>query len=81
MLFIILFSENVFANHFSTKVQEAKVNEFDRWMGKLKRKNGKWFFKSPKKFKKLNIEKVEMSTSVKKILDNSSITSLLYYKK
>ena len=53
----LLLSVNVFANHFSYKVPEVKVKEFDRWMGKLKRKDGKWFFKSPKKFKKLDIDK------------------------
>ena len=52
----LLLSVNVFANHFSYKVPEVKVKEFDRWMGKLKRKDGKWFFKSPKKFKKLDID-------------------------
>ena len=41
----LILSSNVFANHFSYKVPEIKVKEFDRWMGKLKRKDGKWFFK------------------------------------
>ena len=51
ILFIsFILSGNVFANHFSYKVPEVKVKEFDRWMGKLKRKDGKWFFNSPKKF-------------------------------
>ena len=77
----LLLSVNVFANHFSYKVPEVKVKEFDRWMGKLKRKDGKWFFKSPKKFKKLDIDKSEIPTDIQKILDNSSITSLLYYEK
>ena len=47
----LLLSGDVLANHFSFKVPEIKVKEFDRWMGKLKRKDGKWYFKSPKKFK------------------------------
>ena len=43
ILFIsFILSGNVFANHFSYKVPEVKVKEFDRWMGKLKRKDGKW---------------------------------------
>ena len=77
----LFLSGNVFANHFSYKVPEVKVKEFDRWMGKLKRKDGKWYFKSPKKFKKLDFDKAEIPADVKKILDNSSITSLLYYEK
>ena len=77
----LLLSVNVFANHFSYKVPEVKVKEFDRWMGKLKRKDGKWYFKSPKKFKKLFIDKVDIPPDIKKILDKSSITSLLYYEK
>ena len=55
MTFGLFLSGNVFANHFSYKVPEVKVKEFDRWMGKLKRKDGKWYFKSPKKFKKIDI--------------------------
>ena len=66
----LLLSVNSFANHFSYKVPEVKVKEFDRWMGKLKRKDGKWFFKSPKKFKKLDIDKSEIPTDIqKKTLD------------
>ena len=37
----LLLSGDVLANHFSYKVPEIKVKEFDRWMGKLKRKDGK----------------------------------------
>ena len=82
ILFIsFILSGNVFANHFSYKVPEVKVKEFDRWMGKLKRKDGKWYFKSPKKFKELLIDKVDIPPDIKKILDKSSITSLLYYEK
>ena len=82
ILFIsFILSGNVFANHFSYKVPEVKVKEFDRWMGKLKRKDGKWFFNSPKKFRELDINKAEIPTDIKKILDNSTITSLLYYEK
>ena len=75
----LLLSNNVFANHFSYKVSEIKVKEFDRWMGKLKRKDGKWFFKSPKKFRELDIKKAEIPADIKKILVNSSITSLLAF--
>ena len=64
----LFLSVNVFANHFSYKVPEVKVKEFDRWMGKLKRKDGKWFFKSPKKFKKLDIDISEIPTDIQKIL-------------
>tara|TARA_A100001035_G_scaffold135779_1_gene106878 strand:+ start:228 stop:1337 length:1110 start_codon:yes stop_codon:yes gene_type:complete len=77
----LLLGGDVLANHFSYKVPEIKVKEFDRWMGKLKRKDGKWYFKSPKKFKKLLIDKVDIPPDIKKILDKSSITSLLYYEK
>ena len=77
----LLLSGDVLANHFSYKVPEIKVKEFDRWMGKLKRKDGKWYFKSPKKFKELLIDKVDIPPDIKKILDKSSITSLLYYEK
>ena len=77
----LLLSGDVLANHFSYKVPEIKVKEFDRWMGKLKRKDGKWYFKSPKKFKELVIDKVDIPPDIKKILDKSSITSLLYYEK
>ena len=72
----LLLSGDVLANHFSYKVPEIKVKEFDRWMGKLKRKDGKWFFKSPKKFRELDINKVEIPADIKKILDNVDIENM-----
>ena len=62
----LLLGGDVLANHFSYKVPEIKVKEFDRWMGKLKRKDGKWYFKSPKKFKELLLIKLIYHQILKK---------------
>ena len=73
----LLLGGDVLANHFSYKVPEIKVKEFDRWMGKLKRKDGKWFFKSPKKFKKLDIDKSEIPTDIQVMINNKEMGAAL----
>ena len=76
----LLLSVNSFANHFSYKVPEVKVKEFDRWMGKLKRKDGKWYFKSPKKFKVITNDS-NIKALVKSLEEKTGLTIKINHKK
>ena len=76
----LLLGGDVLANHFSYKVPEIKVKEFDRWMSKLKRKDGKWYFKSPKKFKVITNDS-NIKALVKSLEEKTGLTIKINHKK
>ena len=83
-------AEFAFAKHMRSKIPELKIKEFDKWSyDKLKKWEKKcdsentciYKFKNKKKIRKLDSNIIDLSKETLDFINNSSITSILYYEK
>ncbi len=83
-------AEFTFAKHMRSKIPELKIKEFDKWShDKLKKWEKKcdsentciYKFKNKKKIRKLDSNIIDLSKETLDFINNSSITSILYYEK
>ena len=83
-------AEFVYAKHMRSKIPELKIKEFDKWShDKLKKWEKKcdfenscvYKFKNKKKIRKLDSNIIDLSKETLDFINNSSITSILYYEK
>ncbi len=91
LVFLMLNSaEFAFAKHMRSKIPELKIKEFDKWSyDKLKKWEKKcdsentciYKFKNKKKIRKLDSNIIDLSKETLDFINNSSITSILYFEK